>query len=226
MKNYFTKFELSLWAMSALLIVVSFVAFDRNNYLTLFTSLIGATSLIYNAKGNPFGQFLMVIFSILYGIISYSFCYYGEMITYMGMTGPMAFLALISWLKNPYQNNKAEVRENHISKNEIWLMLVLTIVVTTAFYFVLKYFNTSYLLISTFSVATSFFAVYLTFRRSPYFAIAYAANDIVLIVLWLLASKTEFSYISVVICFAAFLVNDLYGFYNWRNMEIRQRNSN
>ena len=88
-----------------MMIIISFVIFDRENYLTLSASLIGATSLIFNAKGNPFGQLLMVVFSILYGIISFSFAYYGEMITYLGMTMPMAVFALISWLRNPYKGN-------------------------------------------------------------------------------------------------------------------------
>lgn len=87
--NYFTKGEISLWCISVTLIVVSFLLFDRENYLTLVASFIGVTSLIFNAKGNPFGQFLMVIFSILYGAISFAFAYYGEMITYLGMTAPM-----------------------------------------------------------------------------------------------------------------------------------------
>ena len=87
--NYFTKGEISLWCISVTLIVVSFLLFDRENYLTLVASFIGVTSLIFNAKGNPFGQFLMVIFSILYGVISFAFAYYGEMITYLGMTAPM-----------------------------------------------------------------------------------------------------------------------------------------
>ncbi|MBQ1229975.1 MAG: nicotinamide mononucleotide transporter, partial [Clostridia bacterium] len=71
-------------------------------------------------------------------------------------------------------------------------------------------------------VTTSFLAVYLTFRRSPFFALAYAANDIVLILLWSMASASEIRYISVTVCFVAFLVNDLYGFFNWKRMEKRQ----
>ncbi|MBE6696263.1 MAG: nicotinamide riboside transporter PnuC [Ruminococcaceae bacterium] len=100
--KYFSKTEIILWCASVALITVSFCLFDRESLLTLLASLIGVTSLIFNAKGNPFGQLLMVIFSLLYGIISYSFSYYGEMITYLGMTMPMAIFALISWLKNPY----------------------------------------------------------------------------------------------------------------------------
>ena len=211
-----------LWSSSVLLILISFFAFDRVNYLTLIASLIGVTSLIYNAKGNPFGQVLMVIFSILYGIISYTFAYYGEMITYLGMTMPMAMFALVSWLRNPYKGNRAEVKVNRIGRWEQGVMWGLTIVVTVAFYFILKYFNTANLLPSTISVTTSFIAVYLTFRRSPYFALAYASNDVVLIVLWVLASVSNIQYISVVVCFLVFLVNDLYGFFNWQRMKKRQ----
>ena len=223
MKNYFSKAEIILWTSSVMMIIISFVIFDRENYLTLSASLIGATSLIFNAKGNPFGQLLMVVFSILYGIISFSFAYYGEMITYLGMTMPMAVFALISWLRNPYKGNKAEVRVNSVSNKEIVFMCVITAFVTVIFFFILNYFHTANMIPSTLSVTTSFVAVYLTFRRSPYFALAYAANDIVLIVLWVLASISDVRYVSVIVCFIAFLVNDIYGFINWHRMKIRQR---
>lgn len=220
--NYFSKAEIALWCASVLLVAASFVIFDGRDYLTLSASLIGVTSLIFNAKGNPFGQLLMVIFSILYGIISYSFAYYGEMATYLGMTGPMALFALISWLRNPYKGKRSVVAVNRISGKEVIFMLVLTAVVTVLFYFILGYFNTANMLPSTLSVTTSFIAVYLTFRRSPWFALAYAANDIVLIVLWILAALQDISYVSVIVCFAVFLVNDLYGFFSWLKMEKSQ----
>jgi len=224
--HYFSKTELTLWSRSILLILLSFLIFDRTNYMTLAASLLGVTSIIINAKGNPIGQLLMVIFSLLYGIISYSFAYYGEMITYLGMTMPMAVFALISWLRHPYNGNRAEVQVNHISKKEVIFMSLLTLFVTLIFYFILATLNTTNLVPSTLSVTTSFLAVYLTFRRSPYFSLAYAANDIILIILWILASITNTRYISVAVCFIAFLANDIYGFYSWRRMEKRQSGAN
>ncbi len=218
----FSRSEILLWSLSVFFIVVSFCIFDRENYLTLAASVVGVTSLIFSAKGKPFGQFLMIIFSLLYGIISFSFSYYGEMITYLGMTMPMAAFALISWLKNPFEGNKSEVKVNTLGGNEISFMLILTLAVTIIFYFVLKAFGTANLIPSTLSVTTSFFAVYLTFRRSSYFALAYATNDIILIILWVLASTENAKYISVTVCFTAFLVNDIYGFINWRKMKKRQ----
>ena len=220
--NYFSKGEILLWGSSVGIIIVSFFLFDGENYLTLMASLIGVTSLIFNAKGNPFGQFLMVLFSLMYGIISFTFSYYGEMITYLGMTMPMAVFALVSWLKNPYNGNKAEVKVNQITWKEHACMWMMTVVVTAVFYVILDYFHTANILPSTISVTTSFLAVYLTFRRSSYFALAYAANDLVLIVLWVLASMEEIRYFSVVVCFTAFFVNDLYVFLSWIKMEKRQ----
>ena len=222
--KYFSKFEIGLWCSSVVLILISFFIFDKTNYLTLAASLIGVTSLIFAAKGNPLSQALMIVFSILYGIISYTFDYYGEMITYLGMTGPMAVFALISWLRNPYKGKKSEVKVNKISGKEIIFMLFLTAAVTVIFYFILEYFGTANIIPSTLSVTTSFIAVYLTFRRSAYYALAYAANDAVLIILWILAALTDISYISVIICFVVFLVNDLYGFISWKRMSARQNN--
>lgn len=220
--EYFSKTEIALWCCSAGLILLSFCLFDRENYLTLLASLIGVTSLIFNAKGNPFGQFLMILFSLLYGWISWSFAYYGEMITYLGMTMPMAAFALIAWLRHPYKGNRAEVAVNRISRKEWPALWLLTAAVTLVFYFILGWFNTANLLPSTLSVTTSFLAVYLTFRRDPRFALAYAANDIILILLWVLASAENVRYLSVVVCFAAFLANDIYGFVSWRTMARRQ----
>ena len=225
MKNLtsqFTKTDRILWLTSISLVVLFFLLFDRVGYLTLVASLIGVTSLIFNAKGNPVGQILMILFSILYGIISYSFAYYGEMITYLGMTAPMAAVALVAWLRNPYKGNRAEVAVAHMKGKDWTVMSLATVAVTVVFYFILDYFHTANLIPSTISVTTSFAAAWLTYKRSPWFAVAYAANDVVLIVLWVLASLTDRSYISVAVCFAVFLINDLYGFVSWRKMRARQ----
>ncbi len=219
----FSKGDRILWVASVATVILSFCLFDRTHYLTLIASLVGVTSLIFNAKGHPFGQILMILFSLLYGVISYSFAYYGEMITYLGMTAPMAAFSLVSWLKNPFKGNRAEVAVNRLSIREVFFMMGLAVVVTGVFFFILKAFHTAHIYPSTLSVTTSFLAVYLTFRRSEFFALAYAANDVILIILWVIAALEETMYVSVVVCFAAFLINDLYGYICWRRMHRRQR---
>ena len=220
--HYFSVWEWSLWGSSLLFILVSFLLFGNGSYLSLAASLVGCTSLILCAKGNPLGPTLMIVFAILYGIISYSFSYYGEMITYLGMSLPMSVVALVSWMKNPYKSKKSEVAVGGVRAREVPIILLITLTVTVAFYFILKHLGTANLLPSTVSIATSFLAALLTFKRSPFFALAYAINDLVLIVLWILAAMHDISYLSVIVCFAVFLVNDTYGFLNWLRMQKRQ----
>lgn len=216
-----TKFEKVLWFTSVISIVLSFFLSKSTDYLTIIASLIGVTALIFVAKGYVLGQVLTVIFAIFYGIISFFFSYYGEMITYLFMTAPIAILSIVSWIRHPYEDSK-EVEVSHVSTKQKWLMTFFSIVITIIMYFVLKYFENANLLVSTISITTSFIASYLTFLRSPYYAIAYGANDIVLIVLWILASLENVSYLPMVVCFVMFLANDIYGFYNWEQMRKRQ----
>ena len=215
-------FELCLWLFSVVTVTASFLIAGNFNPLTLIASLIGVTSLIFIAKGNVFGQVLMVIFGLVYSIISLQYCYYGEMITYLGMTAPIALMSAVSWYRHPYKNS-SEVTVNSLNVLHRILLVVLTLLVTVIFYFILKVFDTPNLFFSTVSIATSFAASYLALMRSPVYAVAYAANDLVLIVLWILASIENTSYIPVIICFAIFFINDLYGFVSWRKMKKRQR---
>jgi nicotinamide mononucleotide transporter PnuC len=216
-----TKFEWILWVVSSVTAVLTQAIAPQGNLVSMLASLIGAAALIFIAKGNVLGQLLMIVFAILYGIISYHFRYFGEMITYLGMSAPMAVLATISWIKHPYQDSEC-VKVDRLTKAKISILCVLTLLVTAAFYFILDALDTSNLIISTASVSTSFLAASLTYLRSPYYALGYAVNDAVLIVLWVLASMVDISYLSMVICFVMFLVNDLYGFINWRRMQRKQ----
>lgn len=220
--RYFTLFEILLWTLSVGAVLACHIVFRSTGYLTLTASLVGITSLIFCAKGNPAGQVLMIIFSLLYGVISYNARYYGEMITYMGMTAPMAVLSLIAWIKNPYKGNKSEVAVGHVTKRSLQSMVLLTAAVTVTSYFLLKMLGTASLVPSTLSVATSFAAAYLTYLRSPFFALAYAANDIVLIVLWVLAASHDPSAVSTAVCFTVFFANDVYGYVSWWRMRKRQ----
>ncbi len=219
-----SKFELILWGLSIIVIILSYIWSGSDDILTIIASLIGVTALIFVAKGYVLGQVLTVVFAIFYGIISFYFRYYGEMITYLCMTAPIAVCAVISWIRHPYKES-SEVEVNHVSIRQATIMWSLAIIVTIAFYFILKAMGNANLLFSTISITTSFVASYLTFLRSPYYAIAYSANDVVLIVLWIMASMENISYLPMVFCFIMFLANDLYGFYNWRRMRNRQENN-
>ena len=138
-KKLFTSlsvFELCLWLFSIITVTASFLLAGNFNPLTLIASIIGVTSLIFIAKGYVIGQVLMIVFGLLYSIISLQYCYYGEMITYLGMTAPIALMSAISWYRNPYKNS-SEVTVSSLNALHRILLVVLTIIVTIVFYFIL-----------------------------------------------------------------------------------------
>lgn len=217
-----TRFERLLLGLSYCVVAASFLLSEEVDYLNLATSLIGVTGLIFLAKGMAIGQIITIVFSLCYGVVSFFFAYYGEVLTYVFMTLPMAVIALVEWIRNPYKDS-GEVAVAPVTWRKVVIMMLLAVVVTVVFYFPLKALSTPNLIFSTLSVTTSFVAVYLTYLRSPFYALAYALNDVVLIVLWTLATIEDASYAPMIACFVMFLANDIYGFVNWRRMQHRQR---
>lgn len=214
-----TKKEWAVWIGALLIIVVSNVVSAKFNLLTLVASCVGVTSLIIAAKGNVWSQILMILFSILYGIISWQFHYWGEMMTYLGMTMPMAIWSTITWIRNPSESGK-EVEIQQLTKKHIFLLATSGTVITIIFFEILAVLETPNIVFSTISITTSFLAASLTMLRSSYYAVGYAANDIVLIILWIMATMKDPSYFSVTIIFMIFFFFDVYGFFSWRKREM------
>ncbi|MBO7299912.1 MAG: nicotinamide mononucleotide transporter [Tidjanibacter sp.] len=216
-----TRFEWGLWLCSLAVVTGSFLLAPNTDYLNLATSLIGVTGLIFLAKGMMLGQIVTIIFSFLYSLVAYFYHYYGEVITYACMTLPMAVVAFVQWTRNPYKDS-GEVAVAKVSARQMMIMSLLAVVVTVLFYHILHLLSTPNLLVSTISITTSFVAVYLTALRSPLYALAYALNDVVLVVLWVLATIEDSSYAPMIACFVMFLINDIYGYINWKRMQKRQ----
>lgn len=214
--NNLSLFERGLWICSVCVVLFSFLLAGRVDVLVLLASLVGVSALIFLAKGDVIGNIICIIFSFLYAAVSFRFAYYGEMLTYIGMSAVVSMISTITWLKNPY--SKKQVRVARTSPRGVALLGLATIAVTVVFYFLLDVLGTANLYVSTLSVATSFAAATLAAMRSPYYALAYAANDLVLIALWVFAAFSDIYSLPMVFCFLAFLFNDLYGYVNWKRM--------
>ena len=218
-----TVFERWLWGVSAVVIAASYILSGAGDFLTLIASLIGVSALIFVAKGYVAGQVLSVIFAVFYGIVSFYFKYYGEMITYLCMSAPAAVFSIVSWLRHPYAKTD-EVKVAKLTFKHTLAASLLAVAVTVMFYFILRALGTAKLTVSTVSVFTSFLASALVFLRSPFYGVAYAANDIVLIIMWTLASIEDISYMPMILCFVMFLANDIFVFYIWGRIGARPQN--
>lgn len=223
--KYFTPLEWIIYFGSLILILILFIVFKNRGWLYFAGAAIGVSSLMFDAKGNVLGQFIGIIFDILYAIISYRFGYYGEMFTYLFLSLPEAVIAIISWLRHPFKGNTAEVQINEIKLKEYILVFAGSVLFTFGIYFVLKYLNTANLILSTMSVFTCTIATYLLIRRSRFYPIFFFINDIMLIVLWIFASAESTVNVPMVGCFVSYLFIDVYTFLSWSKILKRQKNT-
>lgn len=225
MKNPFSELLKSEWAIyivSLVVVIVSNLFGKHIDYMNMISTVLGVTSLIFIAKGNVWGQIISLPFVTMYAIISFMERYYGEVIICLTLSIPLAVVSIVTWVKNPYRKGENVVKVALISLKEKVFLFFLDVVIVIVFYFILQALGTNNLIVSTISVGTSFCASYLMIRRNSFYAIAYTLNDVVLIVLWVMASIVDPINIPMVACFSMFLFNDLYGFIRWRKREKEQ----
>lgn len=219
-----TKFETCLCLISILVLILGFVFTEEKDVLNLVASIFGVVSLIYIAKGHLFGEILTLVFSILYAYISFKNRLYSELITYGFMYLPLTIITIVSWVKHPYKDQNT-VEISKVSIRKFILIILSGIVFTFIFYFILRALNTASLYVSTFSIFTSFVASGLVIFRSPFYALAFMVNDLVLIVLWTIATISNPVNIVILLTFIIFFFNDIYGFIAWtKRFKLQQKN--
>ncbi len=222
MKAKWNWFEIGLLGVSVVAIIGCFVFSVDKNYLSLASSILGVVTVVFTSKGLFLAPVLSVVYSVIYTIISVSQRYYGEAIIYMLIMIPMQVITIIGWFKNKKQDSDI-VEVGKVSKKEYLILGGVTVALTFAFYFLLKWLDTAELVVSTISLITSALATYLVFRRCSYYALFYVLNDIILIVLWTIAMSREgVAFLPVVVSFYVFFINDVYGFIRWKKQEREQ----
>ena len=205
-------------------IIIAFIIPDEKDYLNLVTSLIGVTCVFFIAIGKLIGQIVGVVYAVVYGIISFYHKLYGEVFLALVFYAPIAIFAIIEWVKHQHEKTNT-VAITKLSYPHYLIAIAITIVVTTAAFFILRALNTQSLVVSTISIATSTMAGYFVIKRSPLFALMYFLNDTVLIIMWSIETKLNISALPMVISFITFVINDLYGFINWLRLRNKQSTS-
>lgn len=209
-----TLFEIILLIISFILIIVSGVI-CRSEVLTICASVSGVLCALLQAKGKVISQFVGLIEAVLYSIVSFKNQFYGEVIIYVTIMAPLYIMGIISWIRNKNEETNT-VNKNTILLKEWIILTIVNIIVFIGLYYILKYFNTSQLFVSTLSMTTSLTATYLIARRSKYSFVFYILNDVILLLLWgLPIIKGDFTLIPMIISPTILLTEDIYGWKNW-----------
>lgn len=220
-----TKFEITLLVISLISVGITGIICN-SSLLTIICSIAGILCALTQAKGKVISQFIGLLIVVLYSILSFQNKFYGEVIIYVFIMFPLFISGIISWIKNLNKETNT-VNENKLHKKEWILLTIISIVLFVLLYYLLKYFNTSQLLVSTLSLVTSLFATYLVSRRSKYGFLFYIGNDIILFILWGgQVVKGNFALIPILVNPIINFINDSYAWKSWNKREKREENKN
>ena len=123
----------AFWLGSLAVVAVSNFLGGDVDPLTLIAALTGVTALMLAAKGQVFAQYLMIVFCLLYGAISCRFRYWGEMLTYLGMSLPMAVWSAVTWRRNTAHEAGSAVAIRRLTGRDLTLLVLATAAVTALF---------------------------------------------------------------------------------------------
>lgn len=225
-KEYFkswNKFEIIWVIVSTIAVIISGIVV-KSEIITMASSIAVIITAVLQAKGKIESQFFSILVFLLYSYVSYKNRYYGEVICNLFILLPISIMAIISWIT--HKNTKTDTVEINEVKFKEWIVLFfISIAAFIGLYNLLKYFNTSQLVVSTFSMIMSILAIYLIARRSKYSFVFYIINDIILLILWgIPVIVGDFLLIPMVIYPLALLINDTYALFNWKKLEKEQSN--
>ena len=221
LKNIITWQETILLIIELAIPLVLYFVFKCDDYQNLLGAQLGIISIFFLAKASLIGIVLSLLFSLFYAITSLNFQYYGEAIIYFAFMIPLGIISGVIWFINRFKGT-TEVAILSTKKSDFIIGPIASVTLTFGLFWLLRYLGTENIITSTLSLFTSFLALYFQIKRSRFTQLFYAANDIVLITLWILATIEDISYVPIVSCFAFLLVNDLYGFFNWTRIKKRQ----
>ena len=213
-----TLFEKIMLSLSLIIIVIIGIIF-KSNLFTLFTALTAVTTTMLLAKGKKEAYIFYLICIILYIYVSFDNHYYGEVILYLFLILPMCISSLITWIRHPNkETNTVEV--NSVSQKEKMIVYLSILPLSIGLYFLLKVFNTSELIVSTFTFMCSLLANYFQIRRNKMSFYFFVIEDVSLLLLWLIPIvKGDLSLLPLTINSTFNLISDSYGVYNWKRLE-------
>jgi len=227
LKEYFKDWNLYeriwLFAFTAVNIWLFFVWHD--SWIGLTASLTGMICVILVAKGKISNYYFGFVNIVAYAYVAYQNKYYGDFMLNAYFYFPMQFVGLYFWIKHRNkQKTKDDVSVNYLGLKEkiSWFMVSVAAIFVYGLY--LQHITGRLPFVDSTTTILSIVATILMTRRVTEQWLLWIVVDVVSIYMWVYRIIQGSSDISMIVMWTAFLVNAVYGYYNWRKLEKEAKN--
>ena len=148
------------------------------------------------------------------------------MVNNLCVTLPLYIANLITWLKNLYSKNGQVKINSSISWKEVVAAICVVVILSVGMFFVLDYFNTTMVFVSTLSFTFNTLAIYFLARRSSLNFVFYIFSNIANFAMWgtLIITTHDLSMLITLINVVVYFLLNCYGLYNWFMTRKKQEN--
>ncbi len=212
-------FPISLITVIAVLNIISFMLTDNVNFLGIASSITGVICVVMTAKGHISCYFFGLINIISYIIIAFGASLYGEVMLNCLYYLPMQFIGFYLWKKNSSKKKKI-VKAQKMVKKEMLIWLLIIIIGIIGYGYILNSLNGNQPIIDSTTTILSVVAMLLSVRRFKQQWLLWVVVDVVSIYMWAVSLLSGgANSLVIVIMWAGYLVNAIYGYYNWNKLE-------
>ncbi len=220
--NGWNTFE-KVWLLSFTAVNIFLFFAWHDTWIGLTASLTGMLCVVLTAKGKISSFYFGLINIFAYSYVAFSSKYYGDVILNLGYFLPMTFVGIYYWNKN--LNNDESTKEVLVRKlrwrdKVIWF--IVSLAVLYIFGLLLQLVKGTLPFVDSTTTVFSIVATILLNKRYVDQWFYWILVDIWSIVMWVFIFIRDGNQISMLVMWSAFLVNALYGYYNWNKMEKKQ----
>jgi nicotinamide mononucleotide transporter len=231
MKNYIKRYfkdwnlfeKIWLFAFTAVNIWLFFMWHD--NWIGLTASISGMICVVLVAKGKISNYYFGFVNIVAYAYVAYQNKYYGDFMLNAYFYFPMQFVGLYFWIKNRNKSKtKDDVSVSYLGLKEKLLWLIVSIIAIIDYGIYLQHIGGRLPFVDSTTTVLSIVATILMTRRVTEQWLLWIIVDVVSIYMWVYRIIQGSSDISMIVMWTAFLVNAIYGYYNWRKLEKEAKN--
>ena len=225
MKKYFQDWNLfeKLWLFIFTAVNIGLFFAWHDTWIGLTASLTGMLCVVLTAKGKISSFYWGLINILAYSYVAFQSKYYGDVGLNLLYFLPMTFVGIYFWSRNALNMKESKtviVRSLSWSAKFVWFVCSLITVYLLGLF--LKFIGGTLPFVDSTTTIFSIIATILLNKRYTDQWFYWILVDLWSIVMWVFIFLRDGNQVSMLVMWSAFLVNALYGYYNWRKLEKQQ----
>jgi nicotinamide mononucleotide transporter len=222
--NYAKDWSLfeKIWLLTFTMVNIYLFFAWQDSLIGLTASLTGMLCVVLTAKARISSFYWGLINILTYSYVAYRSAYYGDVMLNLLYFLPMTFVGIYFWKRNLKNNKKGEVKVKSLSWKNRFIWFGISIIILIIYGIILMMIKGTLPFIDSATTVFSIIATIMLNKRLTEQWFFWIMVDVLSIVMWAYIFITSRGDISMLVMWSAFLVNALYGYYNWRKMEKNQ----